>query len=71
MAHKQNLTFCQSVFLLTVYIIDSEQVVFVSDQCMFFDESQVYEVSHGPESTMAVVLIDSANVIGAVRCLMS
>ena len=31
-----------------IYIIHSEQVVFFSDQCVFFDESRVYEVSHGP-----------------------
>ena len=31
-----------------INIIDGKQVAFFSDQCMFFNKSQVYEVSHGP-----------------------
>ena len=33
---------------LAIYIIDGKQVVLFSDQCMFFNESWVYEISHGP-----------------------
>ena len=33
---------------LAINIIDGKWVVFFHDQCMFFDESRVNEVSHGP-----------------------
>jgi hypothetical protein len=43
--------FCLSVYARkesAIYIVYGERVACFSDQCVFFDESRVYKISHGP-----------------------